>query len=473
MLISVDRVIRMGMMGDSMGSVAGGNARPGASHRRAFWIIALAIAFVLMLLAAPGRAAAAELAAGTVADDIDQPQVIQAPDQHCYLQLSEGKHTLYPSTVFSDWTVGFVSAKNSNPAIATVVMSKKSNSLAVTPKKAGAIAITCVGMTQMGQQVETTFRINVVNVRLGAKSFTGWSYVTYPGLKATASISGAGKLKWTSSNTSIAKVSKTGKITAGKALGSCTITATAGEFTQVIPVDNTYKSAYKAVKNGFADMGRKLKYSQAKRMEKSYRDCSSFVSRCYWDTTASPARKLRAIGPEWTKSWAGTAASQAQWLNSTKRCVAKKAVATSKLLAGDTIHFQTGYAGLNTEYRHIDHVALYVGGGLYLHTGGFGGKGTVGLGQYWPSDSSIRFIGRPFAQPILSKSQVTLTAKAGKAHSTTLKLDFKKASVKWKSSNPKVAKVSSKGKVTAKRKGTTVIKAISGGRTYTCRVTVK
>ena len=47
-----------------------------------------------------------------------------------------------------------------------------------------------------------------------------------------------------------------------------------------------------------------------------------------------------------------------------------------------------------------------------------------------------------------------------------------KTQATWKSSNPKVATVSSKGKVTAKKKGTTTVTAKVGKTTYKCKVTV-
>ena len=47
-----------------------------------------------------------------------------------------------------------------------------------------------------------------------------------------------------------------------------------------------------------------------------------------------------------------------------------------------------------------------------------------------------------------------------------------KTKATWKSSNPKVATVSSKGKVTAKKKGTTTITAKVGKTIYKCKVTV-
>ena len=57
----------------------------------------------------------------------------------------------------------------------------------------------------------------------------------------------------------------------------------------------------------------------------------------------------------------------------------------------------------------------------------------------------------------------------------TLKLTLQNASGKitWSSSDPKVAKVNSKGKVTPKKKGTAVITAKYNGIKYKCKVTVK
>lgn len=84
----------------------------------------------------------------------------------------------------------------------------------------------------------------------------------------------------------------------------------------------------------------------------------------------------------------------------------------------------------------------------------------------------------PVASPIvevqaatikLNKKSVTLT----KGKTTTLKVTGTKKKVKWSSSNKKIATVSSKGKVTAKKAGTTYIKAKVNGKTLKCKVVVK
>lgn len=87
----------------------------------------------------------------------------------------------------------------------------------------------------------------------------------------------------------------------------------------------------------------------------------------------------------------------------------------------------------------------------------------IALGVAVPSVSA--------AAPKLNKTKVTLTV--GK--STTLKLNSapKGQKITWSTSNKKIAAVSQKGKVTAKKAGTAVITAKVAKKKYTCRVTVK
>lgn len=69
----------------------------------------------------------------------------------------------------------------------------------------------------------------------------------------------------------------------------------------------------------------------------------------------------------------------------------------------------------------------------------------------------------------ISSSTATITAGQKK----TLKVTDAPGAVTWKSSKTSVAKVSSKGVVTAKKAGTTTITATSGGQKVSCKVTVK
>lgn len=74
----------------------------------------------------------------------------------------------------------------------------------------------------------------------------------------------------------------------------------------------------------------------------------------------------------------------------------------------------------------------------------------------------------------LNKSKVTLTITKKKTKpSVQLKVKGTKKKAKWKTSNKKVATVSTKGKVTARKKGTAVITVKVSNRTLRCKVTVK
>lgn len=72
------------------------------------------------------------------------------------------------------------------------------------------------------------------------------------------------------------------------------------------------------------------------------------------------------------------------------------------------------------------------------------------------------------AQPKLNKTKVTMYEGQKK----TLKVN-KKVKVKWSSSNKKVAVVNNKGQITAKKKGTAIIRAKIGRKVIKCKVTVK
>ena len=72
---------------------------------------------------------------------------------------------------------------------------------------------------------------------------------------------------------------------------------------------------------------------------------------------------------------------------------------------------------------------------------------------------------------VIALNKTTVTLKKGKTCQLKLKNAVK--TVTWKSANKKIAKVSKKGKVTAMKKGTVWIKAVSGKKTYRCKVKVK
>ncbi len=68
-------------------------------------------------------------------------------------------------------------------------------------------------------------------------------------------------------------------------------------------------------------------------------------------------------------------------------------------------------------------------------------------------------------------NKASTTLYVGKT--TTLKISGTSKSIKWSTSNKVIATVSSKGKVTAKKKGTAIITAKVGKKAYKCKVMVK
>jgi hypothetical protein len=73
------------------------------------------------------------------------------------------------------------------------------------------------------------------------------------------------------------------------------------------------------------------------------------------------------------------------------------------------------------------------------------------------------------ASPKMSKKVVYVT----KGKSTTLKVKNTKKKIKWSIKNKKIAKVSSKGKITGKKKGTTYVYAKVGKKKLKCKVVVE
>ena len=84
--------------------------------------------------------------------------------------------------------------------------------------------------------------------------------------------------------------------------------------------------------------------------------------------------------------------------------------------------------------------------------------------------------GLPFSVPARAAapalSQYRLTMVKGGSKTLKMKNISSSAKVTWKSTNTKIASVTSKGKVTAKAKGIVKIQAKTGGNTYSCKLTV-
>lgn len=161
-------------------------------------------------------------------------------------------------------------------------------------------------------------------------------------------INGNSKVSYKSSKTNVATVSSKGIIKAKKT-GYTSVLVTVDYASYVVSVNVGSRKAVKAVMNAVKVEG--ATYSQARRMQKGYYDCSSLVWRSY-----------KPVGMNFgDSSYAPVAANQAAYCVRHKMTVSTKKIRknnVSNLNVGDVIFF----AGpKNGRYKNIYHVAIYMG----------------------------------------------------------------------------------------------------------------
>ena len=191
-------------------------------------------------------------------------------------------------------------------------------------------------------------------------------------------IDGLSKVKYSSSNVAIAKVTKAGKVKSKK-YGSCYIIAEVDHKIVKINCAVGKKKAIKAVKNAYAVYG--CPYSQPKRMNAGYYDCSSLAWRSY--------KKCGIYVGNVKGKWAATAAEECRYLFAKHRRISKKYCKTKKLRPGDLV-FYSGWK--NGRYRNITHVAIYVGNDTLIEANWPNG---VREASYSKNKKYIVGIGRP------------------------------------------------------------------------------
>lgn len=288
--------------------------------------------------------------------------------------------------------VQLVSDSNKNGRASLVKVAKGKVVLSVYGKGTHNVKLRAYGKTFTCKAI-----LRELSLKKTSSTKNTGSVVAYPGQTNKVQVKVTGlkhpNVAWLSTNTGVATVDQSGNIRA-EGVGYCYVKAKIGGAMVKVRVEVTSYDAYQAVQNAFADMRKNLSYSQPNRMSAESRDCSSYVSRCYWDD--SLGRHIFLIGDGWASSWAYNAAAQASWLNDHGKRVSWSACSINKLRPGDTLYFETDYAGKDaTQWRYIDHAAIYVGNGYYLNTHGSSAIGAIGYGYYSPGSSSVRFIGRP------------------------------------------------------------------------------
>lgn len=233
-----------------------------------------------------------------------------------------------------------VTYEASNPDI-SVYGSIENNVISITMDKTGSTSVT---ITINEKQFTVHLKAILVSITKNSLLMSGkqTKQLKIKGIKKG--------IRWSSSNPKIVKVSSTGKVKAKKN-GNAVIKAKIGDISLGCAVSVVSKNRQKAIKLGIK-IGKNGTYSQERRMEKNYYDCSSLVWRAY-----------RSNGNNFgNASYAPVAADQGKWCAKHKRLVkgglSDKNIRNMKLNAGDLL-FETG--GNNSRYRGIYHVEMISG----------------------------------------------------------------------------------------------------------------
>lgn len=179
--------------------------------------------------------------------------------------------------------------------------------------------------------------------------------------KLTVKVTGlnaASRPVFRSSDVKVAVVTASGKVTTKK-YGSAVISCEVDGKTVNYYLAVSTKTAVRAMRYGYKQIGKK-KYSQARRMDKNYYDCSSFVYRTY-----------RAVGRYLVckTSWAPVAADIGHYYaRKGKRIKAKKTYSEKKMRPGDLVCFGGSKAKKNRRYKRIYHIAIYIGNGKTMES---------------------------------------------------------------------------------------------------------
>lgn len=193
----------------------------------------------------------------------------------------------------------------------------------------------------------------------------------------------SGKVTWKSSNPKVLTVSKSGKLRAKKP-GNVLVTASVGNG-KLGCVISVVTKARKKVIDTANRMGKHWKYSQPKRMQKGYYDCSSLVWKSY-------RKEKKSFG---LKNYAPVAADIGKWCAKHKKMVkgnAYKNIQKMKFRPG-ALTFKTGEK--NGRYKGIYHVEMFT---AYTFEG-FDSKGKAVLGTKWAAREDNYGYGALWAQP--------------------------------------------------------------------------
>jgi len=234
-----------------------------------------------------------------------------------------------------------VSCRSSNSKISAGAYMSAGNTVVVYTMGTGTTTVTLTIN-------EKDFKVKLKIIEVGMNKN---SLLLTPKQTSQLKVTGLKKdIKWSSSNSRVVKVTSGGKVTALKN-GNAVIKAKIGDFTVGCAVSVVSTKRYKTIKQAIR-IGKTCSYSQPRRMQKGYYDCSSLTWRAY---------KLSGI-TFGNKTYAPVAASQALWCVQRKKNIkgglSAKNVKNMKLNAGDLMFLE---GSKNGRYRGIYHVEMISG----------------------------------------------------------------------------------------------------------------
>lgn len=265
-----------------------------------------------------------------------------------------------------------ISSSNSNIKVSGELYK---NNIILYPSEKGS---TTVAITICGK----TFKVKIKTIALKINKN---SLLMAKGKSAKLKISGvSSNIKWSSSNKSIATVSSNGTVK-GKRTGNVVIKAKIGNVSLGCAVSVVTDKRLKVVKRA-NQIAKTCTYSQDKRMQSKYYDCSSLVWKAY-------SKYGQNFG---NRSYAPVAADLGKWCATRKKVVkggiTYHNVQKMKYNPGD-LYFVTG--SNNGRYKGISHVEMISGYVCY----GFDSNGKPILELDYVNRSPGKYYGGMVGQP--------------------------------------------------------------------------
>lgn len=281
------------------------------------------------------------------------------------LGKSSVKGYLFPSYSYGDY-VYYEETKLEIPVNSTVVLNDEMEGVDLSckssNKKVSVSASLSNNVLQLNVSAQKKCK-STITVTIGGKKFkialslntvgiSANSYLLEKNHSKKLKITGySGKVTWSSTNSKIASVSNKG-VVKGKTIGNAVITAKIGEQRIGCAVSVTTSSLKKVCARA-TYIGTHWTYSQAKRTQSGYYDCSALVWKAYKQYTSI------TFG---SAGYPGTTVTESAWCKTHNRMIkggySYKKIEKMQMNPGDIVFKSTD---LNKPYSTTYHVEMFTG----------------------------------------------------------------------------------------------------------------